>query len=161
MALPRLFLWLAALAAVGCIAKADTPRDRAGQDKAGDQAPSSDSSALAEPAPSAEPASTEGNSERELLYPRPTEPFRVPSGRRRSIELILRSTPAGAVAAVDGVVVGPTPTFWRGDMTGKACEFTFVLTDYAMARYRFVPTSDGIVHATLRPLVRGSDEEPR
>jgi len=78
--------------------------------------------------------------------------YRPPRARARTLELILRSTPPGAEASVDGKSIGLTPTFWRGKMTGKRREFTFVLRDYAVARYRFVPTTNGVVHASLQPL---------
>ncbi len=81
-------------------------------------------------------------------------PPAAPVRRARTLEITLRSTPPGATAAVDGRVIGPTPTFWRGKATGHAREFTFVLGDHAMARYRFVPTTNGVVHATLKPLLR-------
>lgn len=87
----------------------------------------------------------------------PSEPAR----RVRTLEITLRSTPPGATAAVDGKVVGPTPAFWRGKATGRSREFTFVLGDHAMARYRFVPTTSGVVHATLKPLLRDDDAGPR
>lgn len=87
----------------------------------------------------------------------------VPSRRRREnetgkeLELVLRSSPPGATAAVDGAIVGPTPAYWRGEATGKPREFTFVLNGYAMARYRFVPLRGGVVHATLERVMT----EPR
>lgn len=71
---------------------------------------------------------------------------------QRIIEITLKSTPSGAIAAVDGVSVGPTPTLWEGEVSGTPREFTFVLPGYAMARYRFVPTANGIVHGTLKKL---------
>ena len=76
---------------------------------------------------------------------------------RRTLEITLRSTPAGAVAAVDGVVIGRTPTYWEGDFTGREREFTFVLAGHAIGRYRFVPTASGVVHA---PLVRLETPHP-
>lgn len=78
--------------------------------------------------------------------------------RERSIELVLRSTPPGAAAAVDGVVVGTTPTYWSGHADGSKHEFTFVKPGYAMARYRFVPTQSGVVHGSLEPLVTTSPD---
>jgi hypothetical protein len=74
------------------------------------------------------------------------------SGREGELELLLRSTPPGAVAAVDGRRVGATPVLWRTGRSGRSSEFTFVLPGYAMARYRFVPTRSGIVHGTLKKL---------
>jgi hypothetical protein len=71
----------------------------------------------------------------------------------RTLEIILRSTPSGATVAVDGVVVGQTPGYWEGEFTGREREFTFVMPGYAMARYRFVPTSNGVVHGRLVKIV--------
>src|SRR5262245_14644473 len=34
---------------------------------------------------------------------------------RRTLEITLRSTPSGALAAVDGAVIGRTPTLWEGE----------------------------------------------
>ena len=78
-------------------------------------------------------------------------PSRRPGAVRngRTLELTLRSSPAGALAAVDGVVIGRTPTYWEGDFTGREREFTFVLPGHAIGRYRFVPTTSGVVHAPL------------
>ena len=72
----------------------------------------------------------------------------------------MRSTPPGAVAAVDGITVGPTPTLWEGTVDGRAREFTFVLPGYAIARYRFVPTQSGVVHGTLGRLKAQPDAGP-
>ena len=74
-----------------------------------------------------------------------------PEGRhpRHPIDVILRSTPSGAVAAVDGVRLGNTPAYWSGEADGREHEFTFELPGFAMARYRFVPITSGIVHARL------------
>ncbi len=83
------------------------------------------------------------------------------AGRKsRSLELVLRSTPPGAVAAVDGITVGPTPALWEGTSDGRAREFTFVLPGYAIARYRFVPTQSGVVHGTLGRLKTQADAGP-
>jgi hypothetical protein len=80
--------------------------------------------------------------------------------KSRPIELILRSTPAGAIAAVDGVAVGPTPAVWQGSTDGRAREFTFVLPGYAIARYRFIPMQSGVVHGTLGRLKSEADAGP-
>lgn len=77
-----------------------------------------------------------------------------PSGRagtrdRKPVQLLLRSSPGGAFAAVDGYAVGPTPVVWEGDANGGSHDFTFRLPGHSVARYRFVPLTDGIVHATL------------
>lgn len=73
------------------------------------------------------------------------------------IEVTLRSTPPGATAAVDGTTVGPTPAFWGGDADGHEHEFTFELRGYALARYRFVPITSGVVHARLEPIAEETD----
>ena len=75
----------------------------------------------------------------------------------RPVDITLRSSPAGARVAVDGVPKGVTPAYWEGT-TGAEHEFTFVLEGYAMARYRFVPIASGVVHARLEPI---AEELPR
>jgi len=65
------------------------------------------------------------------------------------IDVILRSTPNGAEAAVDGIPLGPTPAYWNGTADGHEHEFTFVLPGHAVARYRFVPITSGVIHARL------------
>jgi hypothetical protein len=72
-----------------------------------------------------------------------------PRRKGRPIEVLLRSSPPGAVAAVDGEALGPTPILWQGNADGRPREFTFVLPGFASARYRFVPVRDGVVHGTL------------
>lgn len=72
----------------------------------------------------------------------------------KPIELFLRSTPPGASAAMDGKAIGITPTFWSGIADRQSHEFTFVKAGYAMARYRFVATQNGVVHGTLKPLAK-------
>ena len=85
-------------------------------------------------------------------------PVRAPAARAaRPIDIVLRSSPPGATAAVDGVPIGPTPTYWSGDANGREHEFTFVLPGYAFARYRFVPITSGIVHARLDVLTDDVD----
>jgi hypothetical protein len=74
-----------------------------------------------------------------------------------AIQITLRSTPAGANAAVDGTVIGPTPAYWGGDADGREHEFTFDLGGYALARYRFVPITSGVVHARLEPIAEETD----
>jgi hypothetical protein len=75
----------------------------------------------------------------------------------RILEILLRSTPSGATVAVDGVIIGDTPTYWEGEFTGREREFTFVMPGYAMARYRFVPTTSGVVHGRLTKIVVDPD----
>ena len=80
---------------------------------------------------------------------------RVRPSRRagRPIEIMLRSTPAGASVHADGVLLGTTPTMWSGE-TGEH-EFTFILAKHGLARYRFHAISTGVVYARLEPV---SDE---
>jgi hypothetical protein len=88
----------------------------------------------------------------------PAPPAERPAqARTRPIDIVLRSSPPGATAAVDGVPIGPTPTYWSGDANGREHEFTFVLPGYAFARYRFVPITSGIVHARLEVLTDDTD----
>lgn len=67
----------------------------------------------------------------------------------RPIDIILKSSPPGADAAVDGVIVGRTPAYWYGEADGHEHEFTFVMYGHNSARYRFVPIQSGTVHAKL------------
>lgn len=86
----------------------------------------------------------------------PTAPMRPAHNRpSRPIDVMLKSTPAGARAAVDGVPIGYTPTYWYGESDGREHEFTFSLRGYGSGRYRFVPIQSGTVHARLEPV---SDE---
>jgi len=78
----------------------------------------------------------------------------------RPIELVLRSTPSGAIAAIDGVTIGPTPGMWQGSTDGRPREFTFVLPGYSIARYRFIPMQSGVVHGTLGRLKSEPDAGP-
>jgi hypothetical protein len=83
----------------------------------------------------------------------PATPRRADRGAtrdRRFVQLLLASTPSGAIAAVDGKVIGRTPVYWEGEFTGRDREFTFVLPGYAIARYRFVPIQNGHVHGRLQ-----------
>ncbi|HEY1549130.1 MAG TPA: hypothetical protein VGG28_15000 [Kofleriaceae bacterium] len=75
-----------------------------------------------------------------------------PRRASRPIDVMLKSTPTGAQAAVDGIVIGPTPAYWSGNADGKEHEFTFVLSGHAIARYRFVPIASGTIHARLVPI---------
>lgn len=83
----------------------------------------------------------------------PTRP-----GKRvgKPIEIMLRSTPSGARAYVDGNFIGVTPTFWPGD-TGAEHEFTFAMPQYELARYRFVPVQTGVLHARLEQVMGDVD----
>jgi hypothetical protein len=83
---------------------------------------------------------------------REAAPARPRNRNARMIGIMLRSTPPGAIAAVDGQPIGPTPTYWEGEFTGSEREFTFALAKHAVARYRFVPTTNGVVHGRLEPI---------
>lgn len=79
-------------------------------------------------------------------------PVRPRARNARVIGILLRSSPAGAMAAVDGRPVGRTPAYWEGEVTGGEREFTFALAKHAVARYRFTPTTNGVVHGRLEPI---------
>ena len=74
---------------------------------------------------------------------------------RMRLTLTLRSTPPGAAAAVDGRPIGQTPVVYLLDSDGRPHEFTFVLPGYAPWRIRFPPVRDGVIHATLVPMIFG------
>jgi hypothetical protein len=78
-----------------------------------------------------------------------TSPPRTKTRPPRPVDVMLRTTPVGAMASVDGIQVGLTPIYWLGDADGREHEFTFVLQGYAVGRYRFVPMQSGVVHARL------------
>jgi hypothetical protein len=78
-----------------------------------------------------------------------------PSSKAATVQLVLRSSPPGAAASIDGKLVGMTPTFWQGPLDHRPHEYTFVKEGYAVARYRFVATRSGVVHGTLHRLVEG------
>ena len=77
------------------------------------------------------------------------------AAKGKVIELVLRSSPPGAMASIDGKAIGATPTFWSGTADQRAHEFTFVKEGHTMARYRFVATHSGVVHGSLLPLLKG------
>ena len=76
----------------------------------------------------------------------------------RPIDITLKTTPAGAEARVDGVLIGLTPTFWFGESDGREHEFTFTRRGYATGRYRFVPIQSGVVHAQLEPVAEDNPD---
>jgi hypothetical protein len=87
-------------------------------------------------------------------------PVQPPPGgprERRPIDVTLRSTPPGAVVAVDGTALGVTPAFWGGYADGHEHEFVFTMPKYAIARYRFVPVTSGVIHARLDPIAEEHD----
>jgi hypothetical protein len=87
----------------------------------------------------------------------PIAPRPLPNRERRAIDVTLRSSPPGARVAVDGTAVGITPSFWSGYADGREHEFVFTLPGHAIARYRFVPVSSGVIHARLEPIVEDRD----
>lgn len=86
----------------------------------------------------------EGGDDRPSLA---THPSRSRAGK--PIDVTLRSTPPGALVAVDGTVIGHTPAFWNGVADGREHEFVFTMPRYAIARYRFVPVASGVIHGRL------------
>jgi hypothetical protein len=91
--------------------------------------------------------------------PRPQPSTLQPPHAGHAIDVMLRSSPPGATVSVDGVVVGTTPAYWYGAADGREHEFTFVLPGHAVARYRFVPVSNGFIHARLVPVSDKSDSD--
>jgi hypothetical protein len=87
----------------------------------------------------------------------PARPSTLRGPQHKDIELVLRSSPPGAIASIDGRAIGNTPTFWHGAADGKPHEYTFTKKGYSMARYRFVSTQSGVVHGSLKALVVGSE----
>jgi hypothetical protein len=81
----------------------------------------------------------------------------LPARERRAIDVTLRSSPPGAGVAVDGTAVGVTPAFWSGYADGREHEFVFTMPRHAIARYRFVPVSSGVIHARLDPIAEERD----
>ena len=80
------------------------------------------------------------------------------------IDITLRSTPSGARVLIDGMYVGVTPTYWSGNADGMPHVFAFVYEParkgaqrYALAQYKFVPVTSGVIHARLEPIA-ASDE---
>ena len=95
----------------------------------------------------------------------PRKPPTNPAQKHPShpIDITLRSSPSGARASVDGTVIGVTPTYWSGEADGREHTFVFVYEPqqktgqrYALAQYRFVPVTSGVIHARLEPIA--SDE---
>jgi hypothetical protein len=82
-----------------------------------------------------------------------------PMGNRqaRDIEITLRSSPPGARVSVDGSPLGNTPAFCNCKADGREHEFLFQLPSHAIARYRFVPVTSGVIHARLDPIAEEPD----
>jgi hypothetical protein len=116
----------------------------------------------AEPVPAAEAPIAESHPATPGAAAQPPDSFRIdaptdgdeandkrPEPKGKPVELLLRSSPPGAIASVAGEPNGSTPVLWRGTAEGQALDVTFVLPGYATARYRFVPVQNGEVHGTL------------
>lgn len=80
----------------------------------------------------------------------------APKRPTRPIEIILRCTPGDAEAWVDGAYLGITPQVWGGE-TGAPHTFMFKKAGYAMAQYRFVPVTTGILHPRLERVAEDVD----
>lgn len=78
-----------------------------------------------------------------------------PKGPSVPIGIMLKSEPPGATVLVDGENLGVTPKYWSGVADGNEHEFAFTKPNYALARYRFVPISSGVLHATLERVSLG------
>jgi len=88
---------------------------------------------------------------------RPATPQPPIARERRAIDVTLRSSPPGASVSVDGTPIGSTPAFWSGYADGREHQFVFTLPRHAIARYRFVPVSSGVIHARLDPIAEEPD----
>jgi hypothetical protein len=91
------------------------------------------------------------------VAPPPVQAPAQPSRPGRPIDVTLRSTPPGAQVAVDGTVIGNTPSFWSGMADGREHEFVFTMRGYAIARYRFVPVASGVIHGRLDAIHEETD----
>jgi PEGA domain len=65
------------------------------------------------------------------------------------IGILLKSEPTQANVTVDGENLGVTPKYWSGVADGTEHVFSFTKANYALAHYKFVPITSGVVHATL------------
>jgi hypothetical protein len=174
---------LAAVALAGC-AERDEPEDRVSEpanSRAGSAASAQPPSTAVEPRPMPPQPASSVSAAPAPASPAQPPPATEPSGfhlddpdveyeiprrsqrprKGRTVQLVLRSSPPGAVAAVDGVALGPTPALWEGVVDSTPREFTFVLAGYAIARYRFVPMRSGIVHGTLEPIETEAEQGAR
>ena len=78
-----------------------------------------------------------------------TRPARRPKVQGVPIGILLKSEPTNANVSVDGEYLGVTPKYWSGVADGTEHVFSFTKANYALAHYRFVPITSGVVHATL------------
>jgi hypothetical protein len=88
-----------------------------------------------------------------IAVPHPVPLPPPPTPDRKKLAITLRSTPPGAIAAIDGRHVGLTPMLYQLPDDGRDHEFSFALAGHASWRVRFVPVSDGVVHGRLRPFL--------
>lgn len=116
-----------------------------------------DAAAPVEPPPSAITVAPESGTHLDGALGYKPRGHSMPTIKGKVVELVLRSTPPGATASIDGKEIGVTPTFWSGAADQRAHEFTFVKAGHSMARYRFVATHSGVVHGNLAKL-QTSDE---
>jgi hypothetical protein len=78
-----------------------------------------------------------------------------PRGPAVPIGIMLKSEPTGATVIVDGENLGQTPKYWTGMADGSEHVFAFTKPNYALAHYRFIPISSGVLHATLERVSSG------
>lgn len=65
------------------------------------------------------------------------------------IGILLKSEPPNANISVDGDYLGVTPKYWNGVADGTEHVFAFTKANFALAHYKFVPITSGVLHATL------------
>jgi hypothetical protein len=124
--------------AAGCSSSASQP---AASKAAGAEADGAPATSAVAGSPTATPAAPAP------VPARPPEPPPTPK-----FQIQLRSTPAGAEAAVDGRPAGRTPVTVDILDDGKQHEFTFLLGGYGLERYRTRPVQNGVIHARLRAI---------
>jgi hypothetical protein len=71
------------------------------------------------------------------------------------IGILLKSEPSQANVSVDGEFLGVTPKYWSGVADGTEHVFAFTKANYALAHYKFVPITSGVIHATLVRVASG------
>jgi hypothetical protein len=97
------------------------------------------------------PAGSAGDPPAVVLDAAPVAAAPAPPPARPTLQIQLRSTPAGAEAQVDGK---PATVFDLVDDGGEH-EFVFLLPGYAMERYRTRPLKSGVIHARMRVAAAG------
>ncbi len=74
----------------------------------------------------------------------------------KMLHLVVKSTPSGADAMVDGKGVGKTPANFDLVDDGHEHEFSFEKDGFKPAKYRVTPVRDGLVaHVQLQPVHAG------